>query len=69
MEMTLERTRLIEEMIIRFLGHHPSRTERKAFSILNRLGESSIYYQGKYVGTVVYTPVEETLYAGPLSLV
>lgn len=61
MNMTLEKSRLIEEMIIAFLGYKPGWKERKAFSILNKLAESSVYYKGKYVGTVRYQPVQETV--------
>ncbi len=61
MKMTMEKSRLIEEMIIQFLGYKPSWKERKAFSILNKLDESSVYYKGKYVGTVKYQPAEETV--------
>jgi len=58
-KMTLEKSRLIEEAIVAFLGHKPSWKQRKAFSIMNKLGESSIYFKGKYVGTVKYEPAQE----------
>jgi hypothetical protein len=61
MKMTFEKSRLIEEMIIQFLGYKPTWKERKAFSILNKLDESSVYYKGKYVGTVRYQPIQETV--------
>lgn len=61
LKMTMEKTRLIEEMIVQFLGYKPTWKERKTFSIMNKLGESSIYYKGKYIGTVKYDPMEETV--------
>ena len=61
LKMTMEKTRLIEEMIVQFLGYKPTWKERKTFSIMNKLGESSIYYKGKYIGTVRYDPMEETI--------
>jgi hypothetical protein len=61
MKMTIEKTRLIEEMIVQFLGYKPTWKERKAFSVMNKLGESSIYHKGNYIGTVKYEPVEETI--------
>jgi hypothetical protein len=59
--MTIEKSRLIEEMIIQFLGYKPNWKERKTFSIMNKLGESSVYHKGIYVGTVRYQPIEETV--------
>ena len=61
LKMTMEKTRLIEEMIVQFLGYKPTWKERKTFSIMNKLGESSIYYKEKYIGTVRYDPMEETI--------
>ena len=61
LQMTLERTRLIEERIVQFLGHVPNWKERKAFRILNRLGESTIYHEKQLVGTVYYQPIDETI--------
>ncbi|HJW17092.1 MAG TPA: hypothetical protein VJ499_08225 [Flavisolibacter sp.] len=61
LQMTLERTRLIEERIVQFLGHRPSWKERKAFRILNRLGESTIYHQNQLVGTVYYQPIDDPI--------
>lgn len=54
LKMTIEKTRLINEMITNFLGHEPSKEERKQFNIMNRLGESIIYFNGDLVGTVKY---------------
>jgi hypothetical protein len=59
--MAIEKTRLIEELIVQYLGHKPTWLERKAFSIMNKLGESSIYYKGEYVGTVRYEDFDETI--------
>jgi hypothetical protein len=52
--MTIEKARLINEMITKFLGHEPSREEKKQFNIMNRLGESIIYFNGDLIGTVKY---------------
>lgn len=61
MKMTIEKTRLIEELIVQFLGYKPTWKERRAFIIMNKLGESSIYFKGKHIGTVTYEPVEEAI--------
>ena len=47
-KMTVAKARMIEELITKFLGHKPDWNERKAFRILNSLGESSIYLEGAY---------------------
>lgn len=54
LKMTIEKARLINEMITKFLGHTPSKEERKQFNIMNRLGESLIYFNGDFIGTVKY---------------
>ena len=54
LKKTEEKNRLINEVILNFLGHAPSRLERKAFTFMHRLGESSIYYQGKLIDIVRY---------------
>ena len=54
LKMTIEKARLINEMITKFLGHEPTKEERKQFNIMNRLGESIIYFNGDFVGTVKY---------------
>lgn len=54
LRMTMEKNRLIHELISNFLGHTPDTEEKKYFSILNRLGESIVYYKGELVGTVRY---------------
>lgn len=54
MKMTIEKNRMINELIVKFLGHEPSEAERKEFRIMNQLGESIIYYQGELVGIVRY---------------
>jgi len=54
LKMTIEKARLINEMIIGFLGHEPSEEEKKQFNIMNRLGESIIYFNGEFIGTVKY---------------
>lgn len=54
LKMTIEKARLINEVITKFLGHEPSNEEKKKFNIMNRLGESIIYFDGDYIGTVKY---------------
>jgi hypothetical protein len=54
LKMTMEKARLINELITKFLGHEPTKEEKKQFHIMNRLGESIIYFKGDLVGTVKY---------------
>lgn len=54
LKMTIEKARLINEMITKFLGHEPSKEERKQFNIMSRLGESIVYFNGDFIGTVTY---------------
>jgi hypothetical protein len=54
LKMTIEKARMIHELITKFLGHEPTREEKKQFHIMNRLGESVIYHKGDLVGTVRY---------------
>lgn len=54
LKMTIEKARMIHELITAFLGHEPTKEEKKQFHILNSLGESIVYYRGDLVGTVRY---------------
>ena len=45
---------MINELITKFLGHEPTKEEKKQFYIMNRLGESIVYFKGDLVGTVKY---------------
>ena len=54
LKMTMEKARMINEVITKFLGHEPTKEEKKQFNIMNRLGESIIYYNGYLVDTVRY---------------
>ena len=54
LKMTMEKNRLIQELISTFLGHAPNNEEKKQFNILNCLGESIIYYKGELIGSVKY---------------
>jgi hypothetical protein len=54
LKMTIEKARMINELITKFLGHEPSKEEKKQFNIMNRLGESIIYHKGNLVGSVIY---------------
>jgi hypothetical protein len=59
LKMSLEKNRMVKEMIEKFLGHEPSSEERKAFKIMQSLGESTIYYQGVVIGTVQHLQDDE----------
>ncbi|MGZ3839597.1 MAG: hypothetical protein ACXVMS_10510 [Flavisolibacter sp.] len=61
LQMTIKKSRLIEDVIVRFLGHIPSWKERKTFRIMNQLHESSIYFKGELIGTVICDAVEEII--------
>jgi hypothetical protein len=54
LKMTMEKARMINELITKFLGHEPSKEEKKQFNIMNRLGESIIYHKGDLIGIVKY---------------
>ena len=54
LKMTEEKNRLINETILRFLGHEPSREERKQFTFMHRLGESYIYFKNRLVEVIRY---------------
>lgn len=60
MKMSIEKNRLINEVIMNFLGHIPGKEERKKFNIMHSLGESKIYYKGKLLRTVRYETHDET---------
>lgn len=61
LKMTMEKARLINELITSFLGHEPTKEEKKKFHIMNRLGESIVYYKGDLVGTVKYQSNDEPI--------
>lgn len=54
LKMTIEKAKMINELITKFLGHEPTKEEKKSFYVMNRLGESIIYYKGDLVGRVEY---------------
>jgi len=54
LKMTMEKSKLINELITKFLGHEPTKDEKKEFHIMNCLGESIIYHKGYLIGTVEY---------------
>lgn len=54
LKMTIEKAKMINELITKFLGHEPTKEEKKNFYVMNRLGESIIYYKGDLVGRVEY---------------
>ena len=59
MRMTMEKNRLIKEMITRFLGHEPSGAEKKQFNIMHTLGECNIYFKGDLIGHVAFDTEDE----------
>lgn len=59
LKMALEKSRMIEEVITHFLGHKPSWKERRLFSVMHSLEESSIYHKGECIGTVRFETVDD----------
>jgi hypothetical protein len=59
LKITEEKNRMINEVIVNFLGHVPDKQERKQFNIINQLGESIIYYKGDLIGSIRYAPVQD----------
>jgi len=60
-KLTEEKNRMINEVIARFLGHEVSAEDRKHFKVINRLGESIIYYEGELIGTIKYETIDDTV--------
>jgi hypothetical protein len=54
MKMTAEKNKRLKEFVIRFIGHEPSKEERKEFTFIHTLGESKIYYKRKLVEVLKY---------------
>jgi len=52
--MSSAKNELVKEFITKFLGHDPSKNERKEFTIMHGLSESKIYYQGNLIGNLNY---------------
>jgi hypothetical protein len=50
-KMAIEKKKMIEELIARFLGHHPTKEDLKEFKIMHGLNESQIYYKTVLIGT------------------
>lgn len=61
MKMTLEKNRMIREAITSFLGHEPSKEERKEFKIMHSLSESTIYHKGRFIGKIKNDTERETV--------
>jgi hypothetical protein len=51
-EIADQKNHLIQNLLTDFLGHRPSADERSKFSIMNRLTESRIYFEGRLIGVV-----------------
>jgi hypothetical protein len=60
-KLTEEKNRMITEVITKFLGHEPTQEDRKFFKVINRLGESIIYYQGELICSIKYETVNDTI--------
>lgn len=58
-KLTEEKNRLISEVMTRFLGHEVTAEDRKYFKVINRLGESIIYYHGELIGSIRYETVHD----------
>ncbi|MFL5773645.1 MAG: hypothetical protein ACJ75F_10835 [Flavisolibacter sp.] len=54
LKMTLEKNRMIKEVISNFLGHEPTGEEKKEFKVMHGLGESNIYFKGELIGHVSF---------------
>jgi len=61
LKMTEEKNRLIQEVMVRFLGHPPTGTEKKEFTFMHGLEESFIYFKGQLVETIRYIPSKSSL--------
>lgn len=59
LKMTLEKNRMIKEVISNFLGHEPTAEEKKDFKVMHSLGESNIYFRGELIGHVTYQKEED----------
>ena len=60
LEMSVEKTRLVRELMIKVLGHEPSNDEKKDFTIMHNLYESLIYYKGELIGTLQFQTVDNS---------
>ena len=59
LKITEEKNRMIEEVITNFLGHKPTREDKKQFNIINQLGESIIYYRGELICSIRYKTIQD----------
>ena len=50
--MSIQKSKMIQEIIREFVGHEPSAEERKEFKIMHQLDESLIYHKGKLIAQV-----------------
>lgn len=60
MKMALEKKRIVKEFINNFLGHEPSKEERKQFTIMHSLDESKIYFKGSFIGDLIFNTNDPT---------
>jgi len=54
-EMTNEKSKKIREFLRNFLGHEPSREEKREFTFMHSLNETVIYYQGSLLGYLTFS--------------
>jgi hypothetical protein len=54
-ELSNERSRMIKQFMANFLGHEPTREEKRHFVCMHSLTETSIYYKGKLLGKLEYS--------------
>jgi len=53
-EMTNEKSKQIRDFIRNYLGHEPTKDERKEFTFMHSLTETIIYYKGKVLGNLTF---------------
>lgn len=54
-ELSNERSRRIRDFITNFLGHEPSKEERREFVCMHSLKETTIYHKGMLLGKLEYS--------------
>jgi hypothetical protein len=52
-EMANEKSKRIRDFVKEFLGHEPSREERRDFTFMHGLTETIIYYKGRLLGNLI----------------
>ncbi len=63
-----KKQKIISDFITQFIGHEPSKEEKKRFTITHQLNETRIYCKGILIARMRYYLKDETLFAEYLSL-